>query len=228
MNEPKDKYVIIGCLPRGASFFMSALLRALGLEVGHEEPEKDGVVGWQHLMPNHPWTMKALRKWRLKERVYLMQMRHPVPTINSMAAMYFRGDWPPLAGGLPVAHMFKMVKTDTPVIRAMKLYYHLNQLGMQDPKFKIRYHIEDIDKEWPVIADAIGMPGVEMPVIPRDTNTRKALGKYPNLTWQEIFDANPNYGMLISKLAGRMGYDVGAWGQTELSQWAKEQRSEAE
>jgi hypothetical protein len=153
-----------------------------------------------------------------------MQMRHPVPTINSMAAMYFRGDWPPLSGDTPVGYMFKFERDDTPVQQAMKLYYHLNQLGMQDPKFKIRYHIEDIDSDWPVIADAIGMPGVEMPDIPRDTNSHKDMGKYPDLTWQEIFDNNPNYGTLISKLAGSMGYDVGAWGQTELSQWAEKNK----
>jgi hypothetical protein len=220
----QNKYVIIGCQPRGASFYMRTLLRALGLQVGHEDPEKDGVVGWQHLMPNHQWTLKALQKWRLKERVYLMQMRHPVPTVNSMAAMYFRRDWPPLAGGLDVQYMCKMERNDTPVVRAMKLYYHLNLMGMQDPKFKIRYHIEDIDKEWPIIADAIGMPGIEMPDIPRDTNTHRDRGKYPDLTWQEIFDMNPHYGLLISKLAGSMGYDVGAWGQTELSRWSEQHK----
>ena len=217
-------YIFVGCQPRGASLFMTTALRELGLEIGHEDPEKDGVVGWPHLLPSHPWTMKGLKKGRRRPKVWLLQFRHPVPTINSMAAMYFRGDWPPLAGPLNVQYMLRMEARDTPVVRAMKLYYHLNELGMKDGKFKTRYQIEDVDEAWPRIMEAIGMAGTAMPDVPRDTNTRKDKGKYPNLEWPEIFNAYPQYGMRIARLADCMGYDVGDWQNTELQQWADEQK----
>ncbi len=222
----ENPYIIIGCQPRGASVYMRTVLRQLGLEVGHEKPERDGVVGWQHLHPSHPWTMEALKKAKGRKRVWLMQMRHPVPTINSMAAMYFRGDWPPLAGGVPVSHMFRMEPDDTPIVKAMKLYYHVNIMGFRDVKFKIRYHIEDIDAEWPVIADAIGLPDAELPDVPQNTNTHKDMGKYPNLEWPDICDAHPLYGQYISRLAGQMGYNVHDWQNTELSKWAAEQEND--
>ena len=165
-------YAIIGCAPRSGSVFMQQALNALGLKTGHEDPDKDGVVGWQHLCPGHPWTMKALRKSRGRRRVYMMQMRHPVPAINSIAAMYFRKEWPPLRGKLSVEYMCQFYKTDTPVIKAMRLYYHLNAFGMKDGKFKTRFHIETIDEDWPAIMEAMEMPGTPLPDVPKDTNSR--------------------------------------------------------
>ena len=215
-----NPYIIVGCQPRGASFFMRTALRELGLEIGHEEPEKDGVVGFQHLLHSHPWTMKAMKKGRRRPKVWLLQFRHPVPTINSMAAMYFRGDWPPLTGPLNIQYMCRMQKSDTPVMRAMRLYYHLNEQGMKQYKFKTRYQIENVDEAWPRIMEAIGMPGKPMPDVPRDTNSRKDKGKYPNLEWRDIYDVWPDYGMRIARLADCMGYDVGDWQNTELQQWA--------
>jgi hypothetical protein len=77
-----------------------------------------------------------------------------------------------------------------------------------------------------MIADAIGLSGVELPKVPRDTNTHKDMGKYPNLEWSEIYDALPVYGRYISRLAERMGYNADAWEHTELSQWANEQEDD--
>jgi len=219
LNKP---YVIIGCQPGPDAEYRQKVMEELGLEIGVGEAGADGVVGWQHLIPNHPWTLKALRKGKGRQKVYMMELRHPVPTINSMAAMYFRRDWPPLPGEVPVEHMFRFERNDTPVIRAMRLYYHLNSLGMKDQKFKIIYPVEDIGDSWDVISEAIGFPGTEMPEPAWDRHREDELEKYPNMQWRDIFDAFPAYGTHIARLADCMGYNVGDWDKTELAQWVNQ------
>jgi hypothetical protein len=205
---------------------MQKVLQELGLDIGHEEPGKDGVIGWQHLMPNHPWTLKALRKGRGRRKVYMMQLQHPVPTINSIAAMYFRGDWPPIPGGLPVEYMFRFERNDTPVIKAMRFYYHLNELGLKDQKFMPIYLLEDIHHYWKSISETMGFPGTERPTPEWDRPAEEEMEKYPNLEWRDICEAYPGLASSIARLSDCMGYDVGEWKQTELSQWANAQTKE--
>lgn len=181
---------------------MTYALRAIGLAIGHEMPGADGVVGWQQLCPEHPYTLDAIECGTGRELVHLMQMRHPVPSINSMV-FQFENQPPWLTND---NYMFHIETADTPLMKAMRVYYHMNRLGMENPAFKIRYRIEDVDSAWPGIMDAIGRTGQAMPDIPGDVNTRRQY-KYPCLDWQDIHNAFPLYGDYIKELSERMGYE---------------------
>jgi len=204
-----DKYIVVACPPRCGSVYMTTVLRELGMDIGHEEPGPDGVVGWQHLMGSHPWTMKALKLAKGREIVWLEQFRHPVPAIASMAARFRRGDWPPLTAQEPVAYIFRWQSSDSCLVKALKIYYYMNLSGFQDQKFNDhRYRIESIDAAWPWIAELIGLGDTALPKVPRDTNSHKDKGGYAQLGWTEIFDAWPSYAMNVAMLADKMGYVV--------------------
>lgn len=201
-----EKYVIVGCAPRSGSLWICKVLNELGIKVGHEELGADGVVGWQYLV-NHPWVMKALKVIKDRPVVWLHQSRHPVPTIKSIAAMYKRGDWPPLTPELPLNYVFKITKSDSTLVKALKLYYYTNLSGLQNQKFR-QYRVESIDASWPWISELIGFPNIPLPKVPRDTNSHKDLGMYEKVTWADIFDAWPSYAMNVARLADKMGYVV--------------------
>lgn len=211
MSKP---YLIIGSQPGQGETYLQEVFEAVGFDVGVGEPGTDGVLGWQHLIMSHPWTLKALRKGRRREKVYIMQIGHPVPTINTIANMYLSRKWPPLPGNLPIGYMFRFEKTDTPLIKSTRIYYHLNEQGLKDPKFKLCFPIEEIESWWDKIAEAIGVAGTSLPDVTMDEE------KTEPLEWRDIFDAIPNIGFHIGRLSDCMGYDVGEWQQTELSKWA--------
>lgn len=209
-----NNYIGIGCCLKSGAVYMQDILKELGLNIGMGKPGKDGVIGWQHLMTTHPMTMDALRKARNtgKPMLWLMQVRNPTDTINAMAAMYARGDWPPIPDMKPVKYRMHMSSDDTHVQKAMRLYYHINQSGMTAKRFSIRYRIEDMGRVWPSIAEAIGKPGAEFPGIivrPDEEGDR---------TWDEIQSECPDAGVLgccIERMATKMGYKLNNNGGTE-------------
>jgi len=198
-----SKYFIIGCGLRSGVTYTYELLQAAGLDIGYGEPGKDGVIGWQYLMNTHPAVMKAMRKARNSGRkplVWLMQVRNPVDTINCMADMYARGDWPPIPSIRPVESAMRLRKDDSPILKAMKLYYHINICGMRSRKFTLRYRIEDMPRVWPSIAEIMEKPGLELPDVPLFTNPDKGM------TWEEMCETSPGYGLSIKRMAHEMGY----------------------
>ena len=185
---------------------MRSMLREIGLKVGHEKPEEDGVVGFQHLIRGHQWQKQAIEMAGDRRIVRLMQVRHPVPAITSMAAMYARGDWPPFAGGMKMSRFCRMDGQDTWVGRAMKLYYHLNHSGLLMDCWRLIYHVEALEGVWSQIMKMLDMDKTPMPDLPKDTNTHKDKGKYPDLSWSNIYGAYPAYGHHIATIATELGY----------------------
>jgi hypothetical protein len=135
-----------------------------------------------------------------REIVWLHQVRPPVPTINSMAAMYTRKDWPPLAEGEYVEFMSHIDTYDHGLTKAMKLYYYLNNAGVQDRRFGKGYNIDYLDDVWGEICHRIGMPGCELPSVPRDTNSHRDKGGYGDYTWNVMCGFCPEYGSYIARL----------------------------
>jgi hypothetical protein len=101
-----------------------------------------------------------------------------------------------------------MEDNDTPLMKAMRLYFYLNIMGIADEGVSIRYRVEDIGSHWPAIAEALGIQGTPFPGIRTDANTFRGDYPYPELQWSEIYDSCPLYGDYIASIAGIMGYDV--------------------
>ena len=205
-----DKYIIIGCCPRSASVYTHYLLGALGLQVGHERPFSDGVIGWQQLKPEDEMRRSARDYAGGKEIVYLMQVRHPLLVINSMAVLYNEGVWPTLPDASPHEYRLQIAGAgkQSGLVKAINLYYRLHKSAQSLRWHKI-YRIEAIEEEWLAIATLIGKPGVPMPDISRTTNTRRDKYEYPNYTWRDIYAAHPVLTKLIERMAARWGYGEG-------------------
>lgn len=205
-----DKYIIIGCCPRSASVYMHYLLGTLGLQVGHERPDIDGVIGWQQLKPQDEMRHKAEEMAAGREIVYLMQVRHPVLVINSMVALFDNGLWPVLADAHPREYRLRIEAAGSQggLLKAINLYYGLNKSGESTDWHKT-YRIEAIREEWPSIAKLIGIHGVLMPEIPTDTNTRRDKCEYNDYTWQDMYATHPVLTKLIECMAARWGYEKG-------------------
>ncbi len=204
-----NNYIGIGCCLKSGAIYTQEVLKELGLDIGLGVPGKDGVIGWQHLMSTHPMTLRALRKARNSGKMpitWLMQVRNPADTINAMAAMYSRGDWPPIPDMKPVQYRMHMQSDDTNVQKAMRLYYHINQSGMTTKRFSIRYRLEDMARVWHSIAEAVGKPGVELPGFRVRVQNEEG-----DRTWDEIQSECPDAGVLgccIERMATKMGYDL--------------------
>jgi len=204
--DMSDKHVIIRCCARGGSWHMMLLLHKAGIRVGHEAAGRDGAVGYNQAFPTHPWAQQAIKMAYGREIVKLFQVRHPIPAIKSMAAMFIRKDWPPLAAQDPIEHLLHLEDGENPILSAMKIYYHVNNTVFQDKDYIHLYHVEDLETEWPTIARLIGIPDVAMPV-GEPQNSHKNWGGYPEITWDVLFDVDEEYGRLVLELAKDLGYE---------------------
>ena len=200
-----DRYIIVGCCARSGSVFIRSVFLGCGLQVGHERPDVDGVVGWQQLITNSDSRRKAAKMAAGRPIVWLMQVRHPIPAIASMAALYGSGEWP-MADETTFEIRIEATGSDEPLLSAIKLYYQLNSVGLET-QWHLTYRVEAIDVEWPAIAALCGIPGVELPKPPRDINTRKGSADYMDLTWPQIHISHPQYGAAILDMARRWGYE---------------------
>lgn len=206
-----DRYIIVGCCARCGSVYTRSLFLGCGLQVGHEQPEIDGVVGWQQLISTDVLRREAEEMAAGRPIVYLRQTRHPVPAITSMAALYSSGEWPTVRDAEnPVAYMLTIEAAgiESPLINAIKLYYHLNTVGELETEWHRTYQVEHIDQEWPAIAALCGIPGAELPKPPRDINTRRGKAHYMELTWADIYAAHGGYATGIARMAARWGYKL--------------------
>ena len=202
-----DKYIIIGCCARSGSAYMNHVLRKTGLLVGHERPDVDGVVGWQQLISTDTIRCKAEEMAAGREIILLMQVRHPVKVINSMALLY-REEWPTLAGENPIDYRFRIeaVEGQSGLAKAISLYYYLNNASEKTDWQKL-YKVEEIGREWASIANLIGITGTLLPEVPTSTNTRKGKWDYPDYGWEDIYAENPLFAEHIERMAAKWGYE---------------------
>lgn len=216
-----DKYVIIASMPRSGSCFITGVLHRAGLRIGHEHPEDGGVAGWTALFPASDFYKKAMdfATDLKKELVWLHQIRHPLSTIESMAAMIARGDWN--HWGMPelwreLRGVIDYHVMDSLLVCAMKLYIHLDSLVPKQTEFS--YRIEDLADAWAEICDRADVGEVDLDEVLGDpqfespfawpTNSHRNRKGYMPLSWELFEGVNPVLTNQLKEICDIYGYDV--------------------
>ncbi len=169
---------------RGATLYITKVLRALGYDVGHEKVGADGSVGY-HLALIRPDNC-------------LHQVRHPLKQIASMLVHQAWG------------FMDSMI--DLPnrkLLGCMTYWLEWNKLC--DEFCVWRYKIEDLPEIWDEFLEKIGHKKCDLPDIPTNENSSTKNGylerkSYEILTWDNLFEHNKELAQKIKEKSDEYGY----------------------
>lgn len=196
------KLLIIGC-GRSGTAYMTEVLKAAGLNVGHERQVRgDGIVS--HLMAadldHAPWGPLA-RDYTFEHTFH--QVRDPVKVIQS----YYNS--PPLVKWKWINESVPQVKlTDTRLMKCAKYWIHWNK--MAERKAQWTYRIEDFDTQCQEMGRRLGItlnPEI-LAGISKTTNTRRSPSARV-ITWEILKkELNPPTYKQLCNLAKRYGYQV--------------------
>ena len=174
-----------GCA-RSGTLFAATYLKRLGLAIGHERLEADGVVAWQFTPIKFPF----------EGNIVAHQVRHPLRVIES--AMTMRGKSRDMMDG------FIDLGEGLRVVQMMRYWVLWNELAEETSQFT--YRVED---QMHVLAVAVGKkPLKELP--PTNTNTRRRKKEYvvPKFTFADLKGFDEEWCARIKKLAKKYGYKI--------------------
>ncbi len=170
----KGNIFITGC-PRSGTVYMAEVLKGIGINVLHEGMGDEGSVGY-HLVT-------------VKPEKCLHQVRHP---LKQMASMETVDTW---------SFVEKAIKvTDHELTGLMEFWLRWNEIC---ESFCVwRYRVEDLENVWEEFLGYIGKEYVEMPDIPKNTNSRS----HKDLTWNDLFDCNEQLAEEVCRRSIKYGY----------------------
>lgn len=200
----RERRVLVLGTPRGGTKYMAAVLRAAGLDVGHEETGTEGTVTHYFVIDTDDYSLAGRRpqgdhpderRSDFDFRFVLHQTRHPLPAIASirdnMGARYFRwvarhthlnADWPPL-------------------YRAAWLWLHWHvRIDAQSPD--LTFAVEHLADEWEDVCDQIGL----FIDFPRHVEYSTSRSRNHPLGWSELDDMDPVLSGRIREKAMDYGY----------------------
>jgi len=200
----RKRLAVVGA-PRSGTRHVHITLRAAGLDVWHERMGPDGTVSGLFAVP-HTWMPGAHRgqpgeipaaysfdhRWAL--------IRDPLRAIPSFAQVFQLGhlaDWWEEVG-VPMAE----VDTLTQALRAwVATYEHLADEGA--PFLRI----EDFDRRWPELAEALGLPSRRPAIGPQNMHHGLA-----SATWSDLETRDADYARRARAIATHHGYGEAEYG----------------
>lgn len=219
MPEPR-KLLIVACARSGTKY-IHKVMQKVGLDIGHEYTGKDGSAThfWAVDPPQcleFPWESPKDRKAHIGERRSDFEFEHkwhqirdPLKCITSNSLVIPRNEWQWLGQYIPIP----AAKHDT---KYLSMLYWLYWNAMCEDYADSSYRIEDIDHEWPLLAEMVGLKGVPLPAVDKQMNRakrwskpyvdREAIKKMPDLTWAHLEAIDPILTDAIRAKADRFGY----------------------
>jgi len=201
-------FIVITACPYSATKYILHVLRQIGLDVGHERILENGTVSWQHCH----LTVSDLIKSGCPENVVLLhQVRHPLMAISGLRVLHGRSKHPrdkkSIWGKFAERTKHMGIPWDIDEVKyglrgAMNLWYWWNKVGSE--KADGTYTVETLPDRWEWFLDMIGHEYVEMPQVRKTTNRKR---QREVLSWNTLYDWDPELTEKILKLAESFGYE---------------------
>lgn len=186
-------FLITGC-GRSGTKYMARVLRAAGLDVGHETLGADGVVSSIWAVEDEYYPAYHHQGPRPEFDVVLHQVREPLATIGSLTTA-LPGSWKWNARHVPI-----VVEEHSVLDMAIMYWYWWNHLCQMVSDY--RYRIENLEQEWYTLQQLIGFTGELDRSIPKTVNSRR----HRIVTWDDVKRAQPH--LPVKNLAARYGYEL--------------------
>lgn len=189
---------------RSGTHYTAALLREMGLDVGHETVGRDGTASWKHAVSGTFVVKKRFRRARMTEidstifDTVLHQVRDPVKVVASMQT-FGEATWSYMA-----AHTG--VSMAQPVLaRAMRGYIEWNRLI--EPRAEWRFRIEDLPDVFDEFCRRVGVETRAMPELTRDARDARG-ARYAPVTWEDLRAQAPSLASELADMAREYGYEA--------------------
>ncbi len=192
-------YLVTGC-GRSGTHFLAKYLQLNGIDVGHETPQSEGVVGW--IYGAEGFCKDRLTTFDHKGHI----IRHPLLAVRSLQTINDRA-WRYIDRYLPVC------THDNKIAFAMRYWVHWNKMCMDGAAFSVR--LEDFNGE-AIEANAklrafFGRDcnAALIPAAREHGDSRKKRGDYAHkLTLDDLRKADAQTYAQMQELAAHFAYDL--------------------
>lgn len=149
---------------RSGSLYTARVLRAAGLDVGHEEAGKDGAVSslWLHDVEWYPGYHSQNRP---SFDYVLLQTRHPLDCIGSLTTTS-RESWRWIDAHTPLGE----IEFDSLIDKCAAWWVWQNMQARRVCRYSWR--VETIEEHWGVLQSLLGFEAEFPSEIPKDVNSR--------------------------------------------------------
>lgn len=176
------RIAIIGCARSGTKY-ISEVLNYLGLKIGHEYDNTNGIVDWHK-------TCSDLKHYDL----ILHQVRNPLNSIASITTLL------PESWELIKKHIPEINEDDTLIVKCMKYWYYWNLLAEKHKAYF--YNIESIETLLPSLCDMLKVQHKDISHIAKDLNKRN----HVTLLWENLITEDEQLAIKIKELAAKYGF----------------------
>lgn len=194
-----DPFIVITGCPRSGTAYITVLLNALGVKIGHEAVREDGIASWLLAARSNKGPYgPGFSKLGTRPLAVVHQVREPLATIASMTTL-LGPSWKFAASHIDCAREPSLVRM------AMKLWVGWNALT--EKIAEKRYRIEEIDTVLPELlkffnrAPAGNLQAV-LADIPRNVHTRP----HDTLTWQDLEREDQALSERVREMSKTYGY----------------------
>jgi hypothetical protein len=210
-TQQRCRVRVIGNSRSGTAWF-TKVLKAAGLDVGHEFVGPDGTVSCYFFIdtpryPVSPTTSPVGKVAHVGEQysdyqfdVTLHIVRNPLKCIGSIwSTMQTQHQlWLEEFKVIPEGLKPKFMKS-------MFTWLAVNKLCEKEADF--RFQLEEVSAKWPKICKLLGLPKQRLPRIPV-TNKSRGIFLAKSITWRDMQKMAPAKCAEIARMARRYGYKV--------------------
>lgn len=187
--------------------YVTKVLAAVGVDIGHEVDGADGMSSW-YAIGNSPPAFR--NKSRGNERrpdtfvgefkTVFHQVRHPLKVIPSIAKIFHSDDWK-FAGKKLGRNMLAL----PPLARAACFWLEWNE-AIEDLQPEQRYQVERIEDQWPYFQKHFGITKPFPSEVNKRTNASTGYRKAEEIGWPDLMRIDGLLASRIMKKAESYGY----------------------
>lgn len=193
---------VTGC-GRSGTTFSTHLFSKIGMDCPHEKLGKDGICSWMiGVISNEPYVGPCYSDLDIDTHMF-HQVRHPLHTISSLQT-FGNKTWNYIRKFIPIE------PTDNIILKGMKYWYFWNMSAEKICEYT--YQVEKIKNEIHILSKKGNfqdkVPSNISEICDQLTAQKVNTRKYKPLTWEDLYNIDPELCFRIKELAKRYGYGV--------------------